>query len=203
MQLDHPLRRYVVVGQSGTGKTTFVAKYLANTAATVRYIWDPEGEWAGRFGLQPCRNGADMMAAAPFGWICYDYTGEFADEEEAIDCFAEWCMLHAERIGGRKIFVVDELHEYVTGHKLPPHLKSLITRGRRRGIDSVVLATSPNTVHNIIRSNTTERVAFHCDDPTSEDVLRSWGFNFEEVAALPKFHWIARTSLGATTKYIT
>lgn len=200
MQLDHPLGRYVIVGQSGSGKTTWAARYLANTAARCRFIWDPEGEWAARFGLSPCRSGADMDSAAPFGWVCYDPSHEFEDEEKALDCFAEWCMEAGARIGGRKIFVVDELHEYVTGHKLPANLKSLITRGRRRGIDSMLLATSPNTVHNIIRSNTTERVAFHCDDPTSAEVLSSWGFDPAEVAALPKFKWIARTSMGGVAR---
>jgi GTPase SAR1 family protein len=201
MQLDHPLSRLVIVGQSGSGKTTYAARYLANIAAKVRYIWDPEGEWAGRFNLPVCRTGQEMWEAAPFGWVCYDPSEEFEDEAEGLECFAEWVMTHAGRIGGRKVFVIDEMHQYVTGHKLTPHLKALVTRGRRRGVDSVFLATSPNTVHNIIRSNTTERVAFHCDDPTSSDVLKSWGFDFEEVAKLPRHAWIARTGMGGVSRF--
>lgn len=196
MQLDHPLRRVAIVGQSGCGKTTWAAKFLANTPARCRYIWDPEGEWAGRFGLPLCTTAEQMDAEAPFGWVCFNPWANYSDMEEALDAFCEYVMGSCERYGGTKVFVVDEMHDYVSGHKLPPNLLSLVTRGRRRGIDSVFLCTSPNRLHNVIRSNITERVVFHCDDPTAGEFLESWGFRPDEVAALPPHRWIARSSMG-------
>jgi hypothetical protein len=108
----------------------------------------------------------------------------------------EFCLDHASKTGGTKIVVVDEMQNFVTGHKLPDSVKAICTRGRRQGLDSLFITSAPNTLHNLIRSNSTERVVFHMDDPANREVLQAWGFDADECAKLKPHRYISRTSIG-------
>lgn len=197
MQLDHAAYRLGIFGASGTGKTSFALRFLANTAASCRFIFDAEdGELAHRLGLTPCTTCDELDAAVSTGWVCFDPWQMFTDPEMAIRFFAKWSFEAAERLPGRKFFVVDELQGFCSGHRVPDELAVLVRRGRRRGLDSVFLSHSPGELHNSIRAQLTEVVCFLMTDPLALEWPSAFGFSADEIRALEPYRFVARTKWG-------
>jgi hypothetical protein len=198
MQLDHSAYRLGIFGASGTGKTSFALRFLANTPATCRFIFDAEdGELSQRLGLTPCTTPDELDAAVSTGWVCFDPWGMFTDGEPAIRFFSTWAFEVSERLPGRKFFVVDELQGFCSGHKVPDELAALVRRGRRRGLDSVFLSHSPGELHNSIRAQLTEVVCFLMTDPLALEWPAAFGFDPEEIRSLEPYRFVARTKWGA------
>ena len=197
-QLDHKAYRLGIFGASGTGKTSFALRFLANTEATCRFIFDAEdGEFAIRLGLTPCTTPEELDAAVSTGWVCFDPWGMFTDGELAIRFFSKWSFEVAARLPGRKFFVVDELQNYCTGHKVPDEVASLFRRGRRRGLDSICMGHQPGELHNSIRGQLTEVVCFLMTDALALEWPAAFGFDPEEIRTLEPFRFICRTKWGA------
>lgn len=200
MQIDHPVYRLGIFGASGSGKTTFALKVLANMKARLRLIFDPEGEFSARLGLPLCRTFAQLDAAVPTGWACFDPYDEFENPEDGIRFFCRYAFEVSERMPGRKVLMVDELQELLSGHKIPPELASVVWRGRRRGLDSVFIGHAPNELHNTVRSQLTEVVCFQLTDANALDFPQGFGFNPEELRTLPQFRYVCRTKRGAEVR---
>jgi hypothetical protein len=193
MQYDHVAFCLACFGSQGTGKTSWVLRYLANTKAKCRFLFDAEGEFAHKLGLRPVSTPEEITAAIKSGWVCYDPWQSFEDPAEALEWFSALVFKLAESaLPGRKILVVDELQHYTTGHKLPRSLSRIIWTGRRRGIDFVTMAQAPNLAHNAIRGQLTEVVCFNLCEPNALEFPKAWGFDVAEIQALPLHHWIWR-----------
>lgn len=198
MQLDHRPFRLGVFGGSGTGKTTYALRFLANTEFRCRFIFDADdGELATRLGLKAARTPDELDAAVASGWVCFDPWDMFTDPEIALRFFCTWVFATCEHLPGRKVFVVDELQEYTTPHKVPEELARLVRRGRRRGLDSVFISHSPGELHNAVRSQLTEVVCHLMVDDTALEWPARFGIDPEEIRALPPFAFICRTKWGA------
>jgi DNA helicase HerA-like ATPase len=200
VQIDHPAYRLGIFGGSGSGKTTFALKVLANLPAKVRFIFDPEGEFSHRLGLPLCQTFADLDREIGTGWICFDPFTEFETPDEGFAFFTRYAFELSQKISGRKLFMVDELQEHIDGHKIPPELSSLVWRGRRRGLDSIFIGQSPNLLNNRVRLQLTEVVCFQMTDDTALEFPRGFGFDVEEVRRLPQFRFVCRTKRGACVR---
>lgn len=197
MQLGHPRFHLGVFGGSGTGKTTYALKYVANSKSRCAFLFDAEGEFADRMRLRPAKTPAELDAAIRSGWVCYDpHTMFEGDLERGLLFFSRLSMEASKRLPGRKLFVVDELGWYCSGANVPFELKKLVQSGRRFGLDGVFIGQQPNELHNTIRCQLTEVVCFQLTDATALEFPRKFGFDIEAVRALRPFHFIARNNRG-------
>jgi hypothetical protein len=201
MQRNHKRNHLGVFGGSGTGKTTYALKYIANAKSTCVFLFDADSEFEDALKLKPARTTAEIDAAILTGWVCFDPHIMFPGElEKAFDYFSDYVLRVCDRLPDRKFFVVDEVGRYCTGHTVPKPFKTLIQTGRRYGIDCVVIGQQPNEVHNTIRVQFSEVCCFQIkdDDESALKYLVKFGFNPEEVRNLdPERHqWICRNNRG-------
>jgi DNA helicase HerA-like ATPase len=197
-QLDHERYLLGVFGGSGTGKTTYAAKFLANTTARCRFIFDPEGDFCQLMHLLPARTTFEIDQATHTGFVAFDPHTMFPGElERALEFFSSYALQASKQIPGRKFFAVDELGRYTSGHDVPAPLKTIVQSGRRFGLDSVFVAQQPNELHNTVRCQLSEVVCFQLIEERALEFPASFGFNAEEIRALaPRGEFICRNNRG-------
>src|SRR5467141_1453295 len=104
MQLTHKRFHLGVFGGSGTGKTTYALKYVANARAKCVFLFDAEGEFSERMELPPVRTPRDLERAMQWGWVCFDPDTMFQGErEKALAYFADLALKASKLMPGRKL----------------------------------------------------------------------------------------------------
>jgi len=203
MLLAHKPHKVLVVGASGTGKTTFFLRYLANVRARWRFVFDGEGELAARLGIRPACWPDDMAAdLIRTGWCIYDPAEQFPGRtSDAFAYFAGWTFTMAGRLPGRKILAADELQKLTTPWPagLPPELATVMETGRRHGLDCAFVSQAPNLLHNRIRNQITELVCFQLIDPRAVEWVALAGLDADRVRALRPGQWVARNLRSGAT----
>jgi hypothetical protein len=196
-QLDHPANRIAIFGRSGSGKTTWCAQYAANHRSARKFFFDPEGEFARRFGVSPARTPEQLDAALARGWVCYDPSAHYAGQEvEALEYFCHWVSAVCEQLGGTKLLVIDEFQEFVSAGRTGRWLGHVLKRGRRRGIDVITCGQAPCECGTQLRRQITTVVAYNFTESADVDWLADYGFDADKVRSLPQFHRIIRDCWG-------
>ena len=201
MQLDHCSTKVLVVGLSGTGKTTFWTKFVRNYRAQTKFIFDHEGEFALRNRCHAATTAESLDAAVHSGWVVFDPGKMFPGATpEAFSFFADYAFAVSQRIKGIKLFACDELQKLAGTNTVTPPIASVLETGRRYGLDFAGICQAPNLVHGRIRNQMTEVVAFRTIDRNALAFLSDAGFDPEAVSKLPNHHYIARnTQTGGQT----
>lgn len=185
----------LVCGATGSGKTSFAIRYLLNTPAHCRFVWDPEGEFAARLKVSPCRSPMELETSLLRGWVCFDPSQIFGgDLRGAFSFFCEWAIRMSERMASqRKIFVVDELWRYCHPGKIPKELAEIVNAGRGRRLELLAITQRPNRIHADILSQVTEFVGFHLSSRSSlETIEHEFEIAPDEMRRLPKLHFIGK-----------
>lgn len=197
---NHPKFVLGVFGSSGTGKTTYATRFLERIKTTCRFIFDADGEFSRKFDRPSVRQPEEMADAVASGWVIYDPTDHAGSVEEAFAFFASMAYRLAPLLPGRKFFVVDELQDHTDGNKIPPVLKDIVQKGRRRGLDSVFISQAPNLLHNAVRGQLSEVTCFQMVEDRALEYPTAFGFRPEEIRTLPQYHWICRTKFGGEAR---
>ncbi len=193
LQLDNKRDVTIVAGLSGTGKSTFGLRYLANADLDVRFLFDPEGEYEHRLKLPAARTGYDLTIGLCRGWVLFDPHTMFAGRlEEAFAFFCEWAYEKSLAIPGRKLLVVDEAWKYITTQRQPVELACCVQSGRKRGLATMFNTQNPNLLYSAIRNECSELVCFKLEDDKPLDFVRSKGMNADEVQQLQERYFVAR-----------
>lgn len=194
--LGHKPSKVLIVGASGTGKTTYFLRYLANVPARWRFVYDHEGELAGRLGVPPAHHPEEMAGALiRSGWCIYDpvemFEGNLADGWAA---FCGWAFEMSKRLPGRKLLCCDELQKLIgtNAADLPRELATALETGRRHGLDCAFAAQQPNLLHNRLRTQLTEIVCFNLPDERAIEWVEKAGINADEIRELHDGEWAAR-----------
>jgi hypothetical protein len=200
MDLAHHPTKILVSGNAGSGKSTFATAVLLNSRQTYKFIFDQEGESQLRLGFAPAHDAEGLAGQLAQGWVIFDPWEMFPDDlDQAFDWFCSWCfdvkeaMNQEDADAGRPfstaLFFVDELQNLVETHQVPRGLRAILERGRRQGIDTLLVTQQPNVIHNRTRNQITEIVAFSQVDQNAVDFLEDLGFDGDDVRALPVGHW--------------
>lgn len=198
MQLSHKSTKICISGASGTGKSTFWTRLVLGYKAQTKFVFDHELELCERLKIRPARNVPELAIALsdpPNGehWVIYDPEAMFgSDLEKAFGFFCDFCFTASIRIRGTKLFGCDELQAVTDCHTIPKAWQDILQRGRRRGIDTAIATQAPNEIHNKLRNQLTEVVAFAAADERALEWLEKYGFNGEELRQLPAGEFIAR-----------
>jgi hypothetical protein len=185
MLLNHRPTKILVTGNSGCGKSTFYTRYLLNAPQQFKFVYDHEGEFGYRNGLPTAKQPDELLAAVEKKWVIFDPVEMFPGRTlEGFEFFTEWTFNLSEKLPGTKLFACDELQTIVDVHDTPPGLRLILETGRRQGIDTILVTQQPNIVHNRIRNQLTEVVAFSQVDENAVKFLESLGFDGEEIRQL-------------------
>lgn len=187
-------RSTLVVGSSGSGKTTFVLRYLiADKKLKVRWIFDAEGELAHRLSLPPVTNAEEIPFAMEDGFVIFDPHPMFPGQmERAFEWFCATVFKFAESQPVRNAFFIDEAWKYLPPNKVTQPLRDCIQTGRRRGIEMIFASQQPNRLNEVITNECTELVCFRLQGENALARVESLGANPSVISNLPLGHYIAR-----------
>lgn len=197
LQFDHDPYKLLIVGKSGTGKTTYFLRALLGLKARCRFVFDHKGELAAKLGCRPALTIPDLAAAVPRGWVVFQPWAMFKGRAAAgFAFFCDWAYEVAGFMPGRKIVAVDELQQFISAHQVDPEFGAVVEDGRIRGLDLVAISSAPNLIHNRVRGNMTEVAAFLTDEARPLEWLQARGFDPAILARLPRGHYVCRNEKG-------
>ena len=192
MQIDLPACQTLIVGRSGSGKTTFALRYLLNVSAACRFIFDDRGQAAARLRLRPARTAIEVEEALATHWVCFDPHGMFPGRlPEAFRWFCAWCYDVSQRGPGKKVLLVDEVWRWCDSWKIPQELANIVQTGRIHGLELCCCTQMPNKLPEAITNEATELVCFSLQGANGLDRVADKGADSDAVAALPKGSFLA------------
>lgn len=178
--LSHKTQKAGICGASGTGKSTFYYEFLRKCPHEWQFIFDFESEGLMRIDGIHCQTEDDLNEALkqPRARILYDPSIMWeGDNEAAFDFFTTWAFNIAKLYPQKKkIFATDELQTLIGTDLLPHGLTCILETGRRYRLDWLNIAQGFNLVHNRIRAQLTEIVAFRTQEARARQWLESVGF---------------------------
>ena len=191
----------LVFGRSGSGKTTYAFRYLANISteqpanvnpAACVFIFDWKLEASHRLGLPPCGTAAQCEAAVASRWVVFNPAVMFQErQKDAFRWFCHWVFEVARRGPGKKVLFVDELWKFVDAHSLPAELERVARMGRSENLELLSSTQHPRDYHRDIRAEVTEWVCFSMDEPGELDAVRPYFRGVDRVASLPRGSFLA------------
>jgi hypothetical protein len=182
----------LVVGMTGSGKTTFALSYLLNVPAACRFIFDDLGQVAARLRLPHASTSAELEAALASGWVIFNPHRMFpGDMEGAFRFFCQWAYDCSRRGPGKKVLFVDELWNKCSPNTVPRELATVSQTGRVEGIELLTATQLPHKIHASILGQSTELVCFRLDEPLALDKVEGLGADRAAVQQLPLGSFIA------------
>jgi hypothetical protein len=180
-----------VFGARDQGKTRLAREMLDQLDAPRELIFDPMRQFADRGELAP-----SLVELAKRGRAARAFRLRYSPplDDSIGQRFNAFCSLALDL--GRLVLVVDELQLVTKPSWAPPSWRHAVLIGRHPPHELRIIATSqrPALVDATFRSNAsvlaTFRVNFAEDVRTMADHL---GEPRERIAALPRFHYLART----------
>lgn len=196
MQLRHNASFVAITGTKGVGKSTFFFRYILGHKAKYKFLFDHQGEAPYVLG-EPAtvESMEDMVTRIKAGETEFnynphnDYPGELPT---AFDDFCDFVFEFASNINEHILFATDELQNLDRTSILSPPFGRIVETGRRRGIDAVAICQSLNTLHNRVRNQFTEVVAFKSVGSRALEYLEAIDFDTDEILRLQKFHYVSQ-----------
>jgi len=195
LQLDAKPGCTLVLGESGSGKTSFALKYLvARADFTCRFLFcEPKRDFRERLLISDCETEADCEMAVEDGFVVY-YPGTMfpGDWKAGLEWFSEWSYRIASGLPGRKVLMVDEAWKHITPYALPRGVALWTQDGRSFGCETIFCATRPNKLNEALINEATEAVSFRLQgDNALQTVRKELGLDSDEVANLPLGSFVA------------
>ncbi len=186
----------LIVGMTGSGKSTFAYRYLVNAPAACRFIFDDLGRAASRLGINPAYTANEIEAALASKWVVFNPCRMFDDKRMAFRWFCHW-VYHASRRGtGKKFFLVDELWQFCTDESIPKELQLVSNAGREENIELITATQQPELINPSITGAATELVCFRLAQPDGLRVVGKLGADREAVSGLPLGAYVAYNRLS-------
>lgn len=191
MQVNHRPTKILILGKSGSGKTTYFLRFVENADYTTVFLFDHKLEFLHRLGLNPSYSREDLLERLKAGekFISYHHSEEFpGDAEAGFRFFCEWSFAMGKILGidGRKRLVgIDEVNRFTGTSDMGWEFGQLIEDGRLQGLDFIGTSHAANQIHNRLRLQLTEIVALRTSEDRPLQFLESNGFDPDEIRSLP------------------
>ncbi len=185
----------IVVGCSGSGKSSYTIRYLANGKFNCRFIFDPSGEYAEKFKRRACTTANELRASIATGWVIFDPHTLFpGTPEKAFEMFCEWAWTMSAGFSGQKILFADEVWKFCSPNLVPKPLAQIVQDGRKKGIGLIATTQRPNRLNESLIAEATELVGFRLVGDNAIDYLRKNCPEFpgDDLSKLPMLHYIAQ-----------
>lgn len=202
-----PPANTLIVGMTGSGKTTFVNAYLlSDTSAACRFIFDDLNRMWPRLKIPPCYTVRQLEESLALRWSAFNPLRAFpGDTKAAFKWWCQWVFHCATRGPGKKLVVVPELWRHCSADSIPPELALLAQAGRELNVELVLDTQRPEAINPSITGQSTELVSFRLMSHEAlravEKLCRDCGVNFprEQMAALPLGSFMAWNRITGTS----
>lgn len=198
MQIHHKPTKILTIGCSGSGKTTFVIRFVeVADEYEYKFIFDHKREFQVRMGIEPCANVEEMLERIEKGERTISFAPDVewpGQKEDAFQFFAEWVFEMAKALQTSCLFVCDEVNRLTNVNNLGWEFKQLIEDGRLQGLDFIGTAHNANRISGDLRAQITEIICFRTVDRLPLEFVEECGFDPEEVSKLGLGEYISRNT---------
>jgi hypothetical protein len=192
-----PPANTVIVGMTGSGKTTFALRYLLNAPAACRFIFDDLGRAATRLRIRPAYTALEVENALATRWVVFNPHRMFpGDTKSAFRWFCQWVYDVSRRGQGKKLLLVDEVWQHQDNMQLPRELALVVQTGREENIELVCATQLPHKINASITGQSTELVCFRVDERLALQCVRDLKTDPDAVQALPLGQFISYNRLS-------
>jgi GTPase SAR1 family protein len=186
MQVHHKPTKILIVGMSGSGKSTYQTRYVLNTSDKFRhcFIFDHKLEFQERCRIPACFSIDEVLERVKKNerFLSYHGSQEFpGDSERAFQFFSRWSFEIASVLQTKCLFVADEVNRFTTSYDMGDDFKLLVEDGRLQGLDFCGTTHAANQISNRLRLQLTEIVALRTREKIPLQFLEEQGFDPEEV----------------------
>ena len=193
---DEP-QHTLVVGMTGSGKTTFTIRYLLNVTCACRFLFDDRSRFSRRLRVTPAFTARQVEEALPTRWVIFNPVQMFPDDYAAgFAWFCQWVYDCAGRGPGLKVLVVDELWQWADSRAIPRTLRLCTQAGRERGVQLLTGTQEPHRVNSSIVGQAAELVCFRLQEPKAWNCIRELGADPDLVGALPLGSFVSYNRLS-------
>jgi len=189
----------LIVGMTGSGKTTLAIAVMLNSIVACRFIFDDENRVAPRLKLRPCYSFEECEQALPGRWVVFNpsrafpfLSGDkniFASKRRAFRQFCQWVFHVAGRGPGKKQIYLPEIWRFCSPDSIPPEFASLLQMGRELNVHLLVDTQRPELANPSVIGQSTELVCFKLLPSGQPDcpvkTVARLGADPEAVKALP------------------
>ena len=201
----------LVVGMTGSGKTTFVNRYLLNCAPACRFIFDDLNRVWPRLRLKPCYTVAELEAHLPDRWVIFNHERMFSlvnfrsergsptPEHAAFRWWCGWVNEVSKRGPGSKIVCAPEMWRFCTPDSIPREFAMLVQAGRELGVELVLDTQRPEMLNASITGSITELVCFKLKSREALKAVTDLGADPDLVEALPLGSFVSYNQLSNET----
>lgn len=193
-----PPANTLIVGMTGSGKSTFAYRYLLNANCACRFIFDDLGRAAVRLKMRPAVTAQELEDALPSRWVIFNPHRMFpGDTRNAFRFFCKWVYDVSRRGPGKKLVLIDEVWQWQTAHQIPPELALCAQTGREENLELVLATQLPHRINASITGQSTELICFRLAERLALDcVSGDLGADRAAVEALPLGSFISWNRLA-------
>lgn len=185
---------------SGSGKTTIVIRYLLNSAAVCRFIFDDENRTAPRLRLKPCYTLNELEDSLAGRWSVFNPSRMFPFDERldrgdlmnatrrAFRWWINWVYECCNRGTGQKMISIPEIWRFCNEDTIPSGFAKIMQMGREIGCHVICDTQRPELVNEGVIGQSTEFVLFKLQ-PTATDALRTVRKMFPNAPQIEKPEW--------------
>lgn len=183
---------------SGSGKTTYLLRYLEHSGHHRVFIFDHKLETQARLGIPACFSTEEMVEKVKKGekFISYHHAEEYPGlSDNAFAFFSEWVFEVCKALcedGKKSLFVCDEVNRFTGNQNMVWEFGQTIEDGRLQGLDFIGTSHAANQIHNRLRLQLSEIVALRSKDVLPLKFLEENGFNADEIRNLQTGEFITK-----------
>jgi hypothetical protein len=185
---------------TGSGKTGFAMRYMANSNCACRFVFDDQGQVSARWKLPHASTATELESALESRWVVYNPHRMFpGDVAAAFRFFCHWVFEVSKRGPGKKIVLLDEVWQWCSPHAIPRELATIAQMGRVENLELLTATQLPHKLHASLTGQSTELVCFRLDEPLALARIQELGLSAAEIANLPLGKFIAINRLSRRT----
>lgn len=136
----------VVVGSSGSGKSAWVKREIADARRVL--VWDVDEEYAGLRGFRRVGTASELARQLRAAAV-----GRFAFVPASLALFDTWAL--CAFAWGNCVAVAEETADVTQPGKAPPGWGTLVRRGRKRGVQLFAVTQRPSESDKTVIGNAT------------------------------------------------